>query len=148
MFFFQRIIITKSKEPKTERGRSRRQLFRPFWGSSVRRNEQRRLYRMVFGCLGSFCCLFRTSLMFAIAWQHQWGNRFVPTFSQFIQRRTQQGRWQEDAETRKSERKNDIYLVIPRIERIPFRIMLAGVSSLLLKKTAIVASIFSTEVSW
>jgi len=34
-------INTTPKEPKTERGRSRRQLFRAFWGSSVRRNEQR-----------------------------------------------------------------------------------------------------------
>ena len=34
-------INTTPKEPKTERGRSRRQQFRPFWGSLVRRNEQR-----------------------------------------------------------------------------------------------------------
>ena len=30
-----------TERTKTERGRSRRQLFRPFWGSSVWRNEQR-----------------------------------------------------------------------------------------------------------
>ena len=31
-------INTTPKEPKTERGRSRRQLFRPFWGSSRKVN--------------------------------------------------------------------------------------------------------------
>ena len=36
------VINTTPKEPKTERGRSRRQLFRHFCCSSVRRNEQRR----------------------------------------------------------------------------------------------------------
>ena len=34
-------INTTPKEPKTERGRRRRQLFRHFCGSLVRRNEQR-----------------------------------------------------------------------------------------------------------
>ena len=34
-------INTTPKEPKTERSRSPRQLFRFFWASSVRRNEQR-----------------------------------------------------------------------------------------------------------
>ena len=34
-------INTTPKELKTERGRSRKQLFRPFKGSSVRRNERR-----------------------------------------------------------------------------------------------------------
>ena len=34
-------INTTPKELKTERGRSRRQLFRPFKGLSVRRNERR-----------------------------------------------------------------------------------------------------------
>ena len=34
-------LATTPKGPKTERGGSRRQLFRPFWGKLVRHNEQR-----------------------------------------------------------------------------------------------------------
>ena len=98
---------------------------------------------MVIGCLGSFCCLFRTSLLLQL---HD-NTSGVTVLSQHFLSSSEEERNEEDAETRKSERKDDIYLVIPRIERIPFRIMLAGVSSLMLKKTAIVASIFSTEVS-
>ena len=100
---------------------------------------------MVIGCLGSFWCLFRTSLLLQL---HD-NTSGVTVLSQHFLSSSEEERNEEDAETRKSERKDDIYLVIPspRIKRIPFRIMLAGVSSLMLKKTAIVASIFSTEVS-
>ena len=37
-------INTTPTEPKTERDCSHRQLFRPFWGSSVWRNNQRKLW--------------------------------------------------------------------------------------------------------